>query len=847
MTLRPEDWARLKSIFSEAVGRAAAERATYIARACGDDSELRSEVESLLDAHERAGAFLDASTAGPSGEGDQAVADLIGRTFGSYTIKAPIGSGGMGEVFLAHDSKLDRDVAIKLLSPGFTSDADRVRRFHTEARAASSLNHPHILVVHDVGDVGGRVFMVTEYVEGETLRARLDRGPLALHEAIFVAAQVASALGAAHARGIVHRDVKPQNVMIRPDGSVKILDFGLATLNAMDERALVDTQGRTTPGMVLGTPRYMSPEQARGAETDARTDVWSFGVMVYEMIAGRPPFTGATAADLLSAILRSEPVPLELHAPRTPLALVRIVMKALSKSRLERYADASELALELATLRLDAGVDGRSPAVAPLGFAVRTPTDATPHGQVTKRTRLIVVPFRLLRPDPDIEFLAFSLADSIAMTLSNIDSLVVRSSLTAARYSAAELDVRALTRDADVDAVLTGTLLRAGSSVRVTAQLLTAPRGTITWSERMDVPLDNVVRIQDELSERIVDSLAIPLTAGEQDKLRRDAPANARAYDLYLRGTSHSFDPQSWALARDLFVECVGEDPGYAPAWARLGRCYRLAAKFLSGTVDEVGDNLKRADLAFQKAFAINPDLPLAHHLYTVLETDLGRAEAAMLRLVARARQRRADPQLYAGLVHACRYAGLLEASVAAHGRAKQLDPQIPTSVAQTFWMQGEYERAIDGFTTGFFVGLPLVALGRDAEALAQARASSALVRDPTTRCYQSIVMSMLEGRREECLRLLSDLAPRNPDPESVYFGTLTFAHLGAFDTALTHFGRVVDMGFFCAPSFERDRWLDPLRSDSRFIVALARAEARCDQARRRFREAGGERLLGLT
>jgi len=835
----------LKSIFNEAVALRGAQRAAFIAGACEGHLGLRDEVESLLLAHDHAGAFLDDSTESPA-ESDKAAADLIGSTFGSYTIKAPLGRGGMGEVYLAHDSRLDRDVAIKVLSAAFTSNPDRLRRFHTEARAASSLNHPHILVVHDFGDVGGRAFMVTEYVEGETLRARLDRGPLALHEAAVVASQVAGALGAAHARGIVHRDVKPENVMIRPDGYVKVLDFGLAKLNATDDRMPADMQGHTMPGMVLGTPRYMSPELARGAAADARTDVWSLGVMLYEMIGGRPPFAGATAADLMSAILRTEPVPLELHAPRTPAALVRIVMKALCKSRLERYADASEIALELAALRLD--IDGGEPqAVAPLAFGVTAVSDVTPPGQMKKRTRLIVIPFRLLRPDPDIEFLSFSLADSIAMTLSNLDSLVVRSSLTAARYSTEELDVRELVRSAGVDAILTGTLLRAGSSLRVSAQLLAAPHGTITWSERMDVPLDNVVRIQDELSERIVDSLAIPLTAGEQDKLRRDAPANAKAYALYLRGTSHSFDPQDWALARDLFVECVAEDAGYAPAWARLGRCYRLAAKFLSGTLEEVGDNMKRAEVAFQKAFAINSDLPLTHHLYTVLETDLGRAESAMVRLVARARQRRADPELYAGLVHACRYGGLLEASVAAHARAKQLDPQIPTSVAQTFWMQGEYERAIDGFTTGFFVGLPLVALGRDAEALAQARASSALVRDPTTRGYQSIVMSLLEGRRDECLRLLTDLAPRNPDPESVYFGALTFAHLGALDLALDQFERVVDMGFFCAPSFERDRWLDPLRSESRFTTALARAQARRDQASHRFREAGGDRLLGLT
>jgi tetratricopeptide (TPR) repeat protein len=249
--------------------------------------------------------------------------------------------------------------------------------------------------------------------------------------------------------------------------------------------------------------------------------------------------------------------------------------------------------------------------------------------------------------------------------------------------------------------------------LRVNAQLLSAPQGTIVWSERLDVPVSDVIRVQDELSERIADSLAVPLTPRDQHVLRRDAPTNPRAYELYLRANNHFYHQEQWTIARDLLVESVKEDSGFAPAWARLGRCFRLTAKFRSETVDEMRDNLRRADMAFRRAFDLNPDLPLAHHLYTPLETDLGRPEEAVTRLVRRARQRRADPELYAGLVHACRYCGLLDASVAAHEQARRLDPQVQTGVANTYWMLGDYERAIDGMT-GFFVGLPLVSLGRD-------------------------------------------------------------------------------------------------------------------------------------
>jgi tetratricopeptide (TPR) repeat protein len=423
--------------------------------------------------------------------------------------------------------------------------------------------------------------------------------------------------------------------------------------------------------------------------------------------------------------------------------------------------------------------------------------------------------------------------------------MIVRSSLSAARFTAEPIDLAAIAVAAQVDAVLTGTLLRAGGQLRVNAQLLSAPEGTILWSERMDVGIDDVIRIQDELGDRIANSLVLPLTPREQQMLRRDVPASARTYELYLRGNSHFYESDGWTVARDLYVECVSEDPAFAPAWARLGRCYRMTAKFRSKTIDEVRENLKRAEVSFRKAFELNPDLPLAHHLYTALETDLGRAEDAVLRLVRRTRQRRADPELYAGLVHACRYCGLLEASVAANKRARQLDPHVATSVAPTYWMLGDNERAIEGFS-GFFVGVPQASLGRDADAIAAARASAAAVRDPLTRSYQTVLPLVLERRFDECRRLLDELAPRNPDPESIFHIARTYARIGAIGAALTQFDRAVDMGFVVHSWFVRDPWLEPLAREPRFNDALARAERRHREAARLFFDAGGQRVLGL-
>ena len=847
MSTRPEDWVRIRAVFDGAAGLAAAKRDAYLDRACGSDAGLRRQVDALLASHDRADTFLETPARVVIGEPLDAPDEIVGTRIGSYDVDSRIGAGGMGEVYLARDSKLNRPVAVKLLSRRLSLDEDRLRRFRQEAHSVSALNHPNILVIHDFGDHDGRPFMVTEFVEGQTLRQRMQHSPLAIQEAVAIGLQVAHALSAAHARGIVHRDVKPENVMVRPDGYVKVLDFGLAKL--ADTPAEGGPALRTSPGVVMGTPQYMSPEQARGLELDARSDIWSLGAMLYEMVTGSPPFSGATSADLVAAILNAEPVPLDLKAPQAPPGLERIVAKALRKNRTERHSNGAEVSAELAALSKQLESDRPGQPAQPVRD-LRPDDDAgsTPRSRIAKRTRLVVLPFRLLRPDAETDFLAFSLADAIATTLSNLDSLIVRSSLAAARFAAAELDLRALAAATETDAVLVGTLLRMGPQLRVSAQLLAAPEGTIIWSDRIDVPVDDLIRIQDELSERIVDSLSLPLAGRDQQMLRRNAPASAKAYELYLRGNSHFYHSDDWTIARDLYVECVAEDPAYAPAWARLGRCYRLTAKFRSATVAVMTENLRRADGAFRNAFEIDPDLPIAHHLYTPLETDLGRAEEAMLRLVRRARQRRADPELYAGLVHACRYCGLFDASVAAHAHARRIDPQIATSVAQTHWIRGEFEQAIEGFGPhGFFFGLPYVSLGRNDEALKAAEQASGVVRDATTRSYQRILPLLLTGKTDACRELLDELAPRNPDPESIFHIARTYARLGATAAAVTQFSRAVDAGYFCAPGFERDSWLAPLRADPVFTAALARAQVRHAQAVRKFREAGGERLLGLA
>ncbi|MBV9958466.1 MAG: protein kinase, partial [Acidobacteria bacterium] len=342
-------WQQVKELFHAALEREPLRRASFLQEACAGDAELRAEIESLIAAHERPGSFLDV----PPPEDAQPELKA-GETLGHYRISSALGEGGMGVVYLAQDTRLGRPVALKLLPASFVTDTDRVRRFEQEARAASALNHPNILTIHEIGTEGHARFIATEFVSGVTLREHMKRERLKLTEALEIGIQVAAALSAAHAAKIVHRDVKPENIMVRPDGYVKVLDFGLAKLApspqsaaTTDSDSLAFSLVNTQPGMVMGTMLYMSPEQARGLEVDARTDIWSLGVVLYEMLAGRPPFEGSTNSDVMASVLNREPPPLTQHAPGVSSELERIVIKALAKDREERYQTIRDMAVDL--------------------------------------------------------------------------------------------------------------------------------------------------------------------------------------------------------------------------------------------------------------------------------------------------------------------------------------------------------------------------------------------------------------------------------------------------------------------------------------------------------------------
>lgn len=465
-----------------------------------------------------------------------------------------------------------------------------------------------------------------------------------------------------------------------------------------------------------------------------------------------------------------------------------------------------------------------------------------------KVTRLIVLPFRVLRPDPATDFLAFSLPDAVTTSLSNLESLVVRSSVTAARFAADPVDLEALARQAGVDVALTGTLLHVGDQVRVNAQLVEVPGGAVLWSQSRHASLGDLFELQDQVTRAIVSSLPIRLGARDERLLRRDVPATARAYEIYLRANQLSTDPKQWTEARDLYLACLQEDPEYAPAWARLGRIYRVLALY-SGALD--APDYGRAQHAFRRALEINRDLSLAHNLYTNLEVELGGASDATVRLLERARQRPADPDVFAGLVHACRYCGLLNAAIAAYERAHRLDPQVRTSVAHAYWMRGDYEAAVrtDCEMPAFAAITALAALGREDEAIARLAALEGVGLPPGMQNYLRAIRAVLESRLDDARAAGRAMRQAGPvrDPCGRYYVGRLLARIGDLEGALDELRSAVEGGFFCRVVFDRDPWLESLRGSAAFADIAREVAARQDAAERRFRAAGGDVLLGAS
>jgi serine/threonine protein kinase len=724
----------------------------------------------------------------------------------------------MGEVYRALDPRLEREVAIKVIR-SHHSNTEAQARLWREARAAASVSHPGICQIYDVGESDEQLFIVMELLTGQSLASRLKDGAIKPDEATAAALGILSALSALHSRHIVHRDLKPSNVFLTDDG-IKLLDFGLARSH---QSLPGGDPTLTKTGMVVGTPRYMAPEQWSEGTLDPRSDLFATGAILFEMLSGQPAFPGNDLMHVYHAVMSSQPAALTGSASVT--AIDGVIHRALEKRPEDRYQSAEAMAQALRS--------------------AMTVTTDTSTVTVRPTTRLIALPFRMLRPDSDVDFLSFSLPDAILSSLAGIQSLVVRSTLAGAGYATDEgVNLKKIAAEAAVDAVLCGTLLRAGGQIRVNAQLLEASSGTILWSKTVQLELKDIFEVQDQLARAIVDSLSIPLSSGDQRRLRRDLPATARAYEFYLRGNQLAYDSSMMAVAGEMYRSALDEDPDFAPAWAKLGRVHRILAKYGAENADE---HLRKAADSFKRALEINPDLSLAHNLYTNFEIEsLGRAKEAMVRLLGRVRAQAADPDLFAGLVIACRFCGLLDASVAADRHARRLDPAVRTSVAYTYFMRGEWERAIEADTGDlrWLTNWTLPLLGRDDEAIAAYRQVSQQRLPGRALLIIRAALYVLEGQRNEALATLREFVAQEFDPEGVYFMARSLVRIGEHTQALELFERSIDGGFFCPQILIRDPWLDPIRGERRFNGIVAHARERSQDAEAEFRRLGGEQLL---
>jgi DNA-binding winged helix-turn-helix (wHTH) protein/tetratricopeptide (TPR) repeat protein len=478
------------------------------------------------------------------------------------------------------------------------------------------------------------------------------------------------------------------------------------------------------------------------------------------------------------------------------------------------------------------------------GYRFLMPVTESAPGTPVRATRLIVLPFRMLRPDPETEFLAFSLPDAVTSTLGGLQSLVVRSSMTAARFAGDTVPPNQIGVEADVDAIVTGTLLRSGPEIRVATQLTAATTGALLWSQAAQTPVGDLFRVQDELARRIVASLSLPLTNREQQMLRRDVPSNPAAYEYFLRGNQLSHDASLWSVARELYLQSVEEDPEYAPAWARLGRIHHVMAKYQAAGTQEGFD---QAQVAFRRALDLNPDLPIAHKLLAQLEVDLGRADDAMVRLLERAHA--ADPELLAGLVSTCRYCGLLDASVAAHARALSLEPKIRTSVGHTWFLQADHARVVTLKIADYpyIVAISHAELGRSNDVLPLVRELEQKLPG-RLRDFVGMARTMLEGHAADSIAAAGRIVNSDfRDPEGLFYVARHLARLREVEPALTLLERVVASGYFCFPTMARDPWLDALRRKPAFTALLRRTETLHREALAAFERVGGRGVLGAA
>jgi serine/threonine-protein kinase len=834
MTSTADDWDRVKRVFQSALERSPETRPAFLDGACGDDRSLRVEVESLLRAHEEAGSFADRP----------ALEDVIGRPLhrgdrlGPYDILELVGAGGMGDVYRACDSKLGRDVAIKVLPPLFSTDADRLARFDREARTLASLNHPHILTVHDIEHVDGRPYLVTEFVDGGTLKTWALSETRTWRQTVELLVGVADGLAVAHAAGIVHRDLKPDNILISRHGYATLADFGLARLFEADDGAPPPPAEavRTQSGLIVGTIAYMSPEQAAGKPANTRSDIFSFGVVLYEVLSGRHPFVGTSELEVLQRVQHHPAEPL---GEEIPPALRTVVEKALEKNPADRYQTMRDLVVDLRRL-VRQGSDIRTRAtshsrrgislaavaflVVALGAAVlwRMRANAT-TGDAPRIRSMAVLPLQNLSRDPDQEFFSDGTTEALISNLAQIHDLDVIARTSVMRYKGTTKTVPEISRELGVDAILEGSVQRVDGAVRITVQLIRGSTGKHLWARQYERDAADVLKLEAEVARTIAQEIQAHLTPEEAGRLASTRQINPDAHEAFLLGRYHRnkiiLEEQRQAVP--YFERAIQLQPDYAAAWAGLSRA--LWGLRLNGVTNV--DGPMRAAAA--KAIALDPNLSEAHSamaLINVADWEWAGAEQEARRAIA------LDPDVDSPLAILLHITGRHAEAIALDERAVRLNPlsaEAHRGLGNTLFWARKYEDAVPHLKRAIdleprhlgamsILGSAYVALGRPQEALA-------VLDRPEFRETPKIAdLYARLGRREDALRVLNGLVKREGALD-LQLMAIAYFSLGDKDRGFEWLTKAFDQrsGFISmanvSPAF------DGVRSDPRFKALVAR------------------------